>query len=287
MKLKDGDKVGIVACSNAQPAANRTHVEKLLETLRQAGLDPVCSPYIFEKSRFFSGTAQEKARALMDFYSDNGTKAIFDISGGDLANEVLEYLDYQVLKDNAKPFFGYSDVTAVINAIYKETGHPGYLYQIRNLIYDFRIEQLSRFKDSLFQDGRALFDFDYAFLQGSRMEGVVVGGNIRCFLKLAGTPYLPDFSEKLLFLESYSGDADRMVSLLNQYRQMGVFDKINGIILGSFTKMEEAEEKPEIGDLVKEVVRNEAMPIVKTREIGHGPDSRAIVIGMPLTLEAN
>lgn len=287
MKLKAGDKVGIVACSNAQPAANRTHVEKLLETLRQAGLDPVCSPYIFEKSRFFSGTAQEKARALMNFYSDNGIKAIFDLSGGDLANEVLEYLDYQVLKDNAKPFFGYSDVTAVINAIYKENGHPGYLYQIRNLIYDFRIEQLSRFKDSLFQDGRALFDFDYAFLQGSRMEGVVVGGNIRCFLKLAGTPYLPDFSEKLLFLESYSGGADRMVSLLNQYRQMGVFDKINGIILGSFTKMEEAEEKPEIGDLVKEVVRNEAMPIVKTREIGHGPDSRAIVIGMPLTLEAN
>ena len=44
MKLKDGDKVGIVACSNAQPAANRTHVEKLLETLRQAGLDPVGSP---------------------------------------------------------------------------------------------------------------------------------------------------------------------------------------------------------------------------------------------------
>lgn len=287
MKLKAGDKVGIVACSNAQPAANRTHVEKLLETLRQAGLDPVCSPYIFEKSRFFSGTAQEKARALMDFYSDNTIKAIFDLSGGDLANEVLEYLDYQVLKDNAKPFFGYSDVTAVINAIYKETDHPGTLYQIRNLIYDFRIEQLSRFKDSLFQGGRALFDFDYAFLQGSRMEGVVVGGNIRCFLKLAGTPYLPDFSEKLLFLESYSGGADRMVSLLNQYRQMGVFDKINGIILGSFTKMEEAEEKPEIGDLVKEVVRNDAMPIVKTRQIGHGPDSRAIVIGMPLTLEAN
>lgn len=287
MKLKAGDKVGIVACSNAQPAANRTHVEKLLKTLRQAGLNPVCSPYIFEKSRFFSGTAQEKARALMDFYNDNTIRAIFDLSGGDLANEVLEYLDYQVLKDNAKPFFGYSDVTAVINAIYKETGYPGYLYQIRNLIYDFRIEQLSRFKESLFQEGGALFDFDYEFLQGSRMEGVVVGGNIRCFLKLAGTPYLPDFSEKLLFLESYSGGADRMVSLLNQYRQMGVFDKINGIILGSFTKMEEAEEKPEIGDIIKEVVRNEAMPIVKTREIGHGPDSRAIVIGMPLTLKAD
>ena len=123
------------------------------------------------------------------------------------------------------------------------------------------------------------------FCKGSRMEGVVVGGNIRCFLKLAGTPYC-GFSENA-FLESYSGGADRMVSLLNQYRQMGVFDKINGIILGSFTKMEEAEEKPEIGDIIKEVVRNEAMPIVKTREIGHGPDSRAIVIGMPLTLKAD
>ena len=89
MKLKAGDKVGIVACSNAQPAANRTHVEKLLKTLRQAGLNPVCSPYIFEKSRFFSGTAQEKARALMDFYIDNTIRAVFALSGGDLANEVL------------------------------------------------------------------------------------------------------------------------------------------------------------------------------------------------------
>lgn len=285
MKLKSGDKVGIVACSNAQPAANRTHVEKLLETLRQTGLEPVCSPCIFEKSRFFSGTAREKAHALMDLYADPEIKAVFDLSGGDLANEVLEYLDYQLLKENSKPFFGYSDVTAVLNAIYKETGESGYLYQIRNLIYDCRVEQLNRFKASMFRDETALFDFDCRFIQGDRMEGIVVGGNIRCFLKLAGTPYMPDFSDKLLLLESYSGGADKMVSLLNQYRQMGVFDKINGIILGTFTKMEESEDKPRIEDLVKYVVQNEDMPIAKTQQIGHGPDSRAIIIGSPLVLE--
>ena len=280
MKLKAGDKVGIVACSNAQPAANRTHVEKLLETLRQAGLDPVCSPYIFEKSRFFSGTAQEKARALMNFYSDNGIKAIFDLSGGDLANEVLEYLDYQVLKDNAKPFFGYSDVTAVINAIYKETGHPGYLYQIRNLIYDFRIEQLSRFKDSLFQDGRALFDFDYAFLQGSRMEGVVVGGNIRCFLKLAGTPYMPSFQGKLLFLESRSGSAALMASFFSQMKQMGVFQKIAGLLLGTFTELEKNGQTQELLRVVRQAAGTK-LPVAKTRAVGHGEDSRCLIIGRP------
>ena len=93
--FKNGDKVGIVCCSNGQ---KRTYVDKIKlfeNTLINIGLQPMFSDYIYEQDNIFSGTAKERAKALMDFYKDDEIKAIFDISGGDIANGVLPYLDYE------------------------------------------------------------------------------------------------------------------------------------------------------------------------------------------------
>lgn len=84
------------------------------------------------------------------------------------------------------------------------------------------------------------------------MEGIVVGGNIRCLLKLAGTPYWPDMREKILLLESFGGKLPQMVTYLSQLNQMGVFKKVNGILLGTFTKMEEDNCQPDMAQLVLE-----------------------------------
>ena len=69
------------------------------------------------------------------------------------------------------------------------------------------------------------------------MEGILLGGNLRCFLKLAGTPYFPDLDGKLLFLESLGGGPELIASLLAQLSQLGVFQKIAGLLLGTFTEL--------------------------------------------------
>jgi muramoyltetrapeptide carboxypeptidase LdcA involved in peptidoglycan recycling len=227
----------------------------------------------------FSGKPEERANALLEFYADNEIKAIFDISGGDVANEILEYLDFDLIKKNTKPFFGYSDLTTIINTLYTKTGAVSYLYQIRNLIYDCKETQIERFVNSLFYEKKDLFDIDYSFIQGNSMEGIVIGGNIRCFLKLAGTPYLPNFQNKILFLEAFSGDAALMTTFFNQLKQMGVFSQINGILLGTFTKMEELNIEPTVQSILKSVINNEKLPIAKTNDIGHGTNSKCIAIG--------
>ena len=111
------------------------------------------------------------------------------------------------------------------------------------------------------------------------MEGVVVGGNLRCLLKLAGTEYMPDFTDKIISLESLGGDVPKMATYLTQYKQLGVFKKVKGIILGSYTEMEREKYSPTIEEITKEVVSNPNMPIIKTTEIGHGKDSKCIIIG--------
>ena len=73
-----------------------------------------------------------------------------------------------------------------------------------------------------------LNNFSFHFLRGTRMEGTVLGGNIRCLLKLAGTQYWPDFTGKLLFLECNGGEVPQIVAYLNQLSQLGVFVRYPG-----------------------------------------------------------
>ena len=283
--LKKGDHIGIVACSNGQPLANNTKIESLLLQLKNLNLNPICSEYIYEVNSPFNGSAKDKGKAFMNLYKNHEVKAIFDISGGDLANEVLDYLDYNYIAQNPKPVFGYSDLTTVLNAIYAQTNNPVYLYQIRNLIYSHSENQKSNFINSLFNDKNDLFDFSYKFIQGKKIEGTVVGGNIRCLLKLAGTKYMPDFTDKVLFLESMGGEAGLMSAFLNQLKQMGAFYKIQGLILGTFSKMQENNISPTIEELVVKIINNPDLPIAKTEEIGHRANSKCIVIGKNIILK--
>ena len=279
------DKVAIVGCSNAQLKTAKPNIDKLVEVLKSMGLQPVCSDYIYEKYSVFSGTGKERAESLMKFYLDDSIKAIFDISGGNVANEVLEYLDFEIIKKNPKPFFGYSDLTTIINAIYSKTEIPSFLYQVRNLIYDYSEEQIENFRSTILENKNDLLNINYKFLQGDFLSGTVIGGNIRCFLKLAGTPYMPSFKGKVLLLESLGGEVALMTTYLNQLKQMGAFNEVKGIILGTFTEMEEKQAKPTIEQLVVDIVNNKELPIVKTEDIGHGSNSKAIVIGGEIKLQ--
>jgi len=282
--LKCGDKVAIVCCSNGQKRAYKEKIDYLEQTLKDMGLQPVFSDYIYEKEDVFSGSAQERADALMNFYKDDEIKGIFDISGGDVANGILPYLDYEIIAKSEKWFWGYSDLTTIINAIYAKTGKSSVLYQIRNLIYGNRAQQLSDFQNTVMQNGNALFQFNYKFIQKNNMQGIVVGGNLRCFLNLAGTEYMPNLEGKILLLESYGGTAAKIETYLCQLQQIGAFGKVAGILLGTFTEMEQENCLPTVETLVKKIV-GEDVPIAVTRDIGHGTNSKAILIGRELCLE--
>lgn len=277
-KISPGDKIGIVCCSNGWEKRKEPKLRRLEEILLGMGLVPVLSPYLFEGESVESGSAAERAQALMDFYRDDSIKAVFDISGGDIANGILTYLNYEVIADSDKQFWGYSDLTTVINAIYTKTGKVSALYQICNLLYEHDKRQQEDFRNAVFGKGEALFSFPYEFYQGSAMEGIVVGGNVRCFLKLAGTAYFPELKDKILLLESLGGTAPQMLTYFSQLQQLGAFEQASGILLGTFTQMERERCSPDVWTLLRRFVGAE-VPVAKTAFIGHGTDARAIMVG--------
>ena len=275
--FKAGDKVALVAMSNPLRREDEGRIAQLMQKLKDMGLHPVLGDVIYEIT-----TGKERAKVLMDFYRDEEVKAIFDISGGDITNGVLPYLNYEEISRSDKVFWGYSDLTTLVNAVYTKTGKASVLYQIRNIISEEHGErQTMEFQQMFFQESADLFQVDYEFVQGNELRGIVVGGNIRCFLKLAGTPYMPDLTGKILLLEARSGLEMQVETYMSQLSQMGVFEKVSGVLLGTFTKLEAIKGMPRQEEILKKYVR-EDLPVAVTRNIGHGTDSKAVWIGKEL-----
>ncbi|MBO6108781.1 MAG: LD-carboxypeptidase [Eubacterium sp.] len=276
-------KAGIVACSDAVKKEHKKYSDELVGFLRSIGITPLLSSCIYKKNgSIFSGTSKEKADQLMRMFSDPEMEEIYDISGGDMANELLDDLDYERIAASKAVLWGYSDLTAVLNAIYTMTGKKSVLYQVRFLTSFGGSGDIQRQR---FQNREELFSPSFELVRGDSMRGVVVGGNIRCFLKLAGTRYFPELEGKLLLLEAHSGEVPQMITYLSQLRQLGAFDKVNGIILGTFMSMERGNCVPDITALVKKYIHPQT-PVALTSEIGHGDDSKAIMIGKEIKISS-
>lgn len=274
------NKVAIVACSNGQEKEYESQNNELVEILKSNGKDVVLSNCLYAKRGVFQGTPKERADELMRMFEDPDVSEIYDISGVDIANQLLPYIDFDSVAKSKAVFWGYSDLTTIINAIYTLTGKESVLYQVKNMVWGDATEvQRNRFFNR-----EELFHPRFSFYQGDSMEGVVVGGNIRCFLKLAGTKYFPDLQGKILFLESLGGLQAQMAAYLAWLQQLGAFEKVNGILLGNFREMEKAGCEPEIVELVKDYA-GPGLPIAKTGEIGHKNDSKAIVIGKQIEMK--
>ena len=265
--VKGMKKIGLVCCSNGIDRKQENDLKKLEHELYQLHIDVQWSPFIYQDKSIKSASAQDRANIINQMNQDDSIDAIMDISGGDIANEILEYLDYTCLK---KPFWGYSDLTTVINAIYSQTKRESVLFQIRHLVDNpLQIDRIQN---------KTLFDIDYQILQGKAIQGIVVGGNIRCLLKLVGTPYFPDMKEKILLLEAYSGDEAKIITYFNQLKQMGVFQQINGLLLGTYTQYFQKQTIIDLFELIKEYLP-EDLTVVYSPDIGHSINAKAIMIG--------
>ena len=276
MILNRNDKIALAVCSNGKNIEGKDRIEKLEDILVEMGLEPVFTKYIYKDRFGRAAKAEVRAEELMSFYKNKEIKAIFDISGGDIANEVLDYLDYDVIKRNYKPFFGYSDLTTVLNALGSQTNEANYLYQILNIIESEEIR--AGFENTFMKNKQTLLEIKWKFLQGSSVEGEVIGGNIRCFLKLAGTRYFPEVENKVLFIEGLGTSIEGLATHLAQLKQIGVFYKISGLLIGTFTKIEKEFSVEELFKLVQDYIPS-SLPVAKIQEIGHAKNSKALKIG--------
>lgn len=286
MLLSKGDSVGLISCSNGLKDTEATHtlVSAFTQFLkREYGLYVVSSASVHVDA--LAGTTHPpafRADCLMELYRNDRVKAIFDLSGGDLANEILPFLDFNTIKQHPKPYFGYSDNTVIINALQRRTGIRNYLYNPKVLVSSEAPFQKEAFDEMLYSnavDMAAYLELGGPPDREPPMDVCYLGGNLRCLLKLAGTAYWPDFQNTIIVLESAGGQYEQMRSGLAQLEQLGVLAQVQGMILGQFTALSKNRQREAFIQDCKKYADTYAVPLWTTAFIGHDDLSKPIPIG--------
>ena len=270
-------KAALVGCSNPLKDVYRPVVDQLVKILEDRGLEVEVSEYLTDDTLISRG--EKRARELESFFLDPEMGHIFDISGGDLANTVLGHLDLDTIKNSQAVFYGYSDLTTILTALAKN-GNQAVNFQLRNCLVNKDLLKRGYFDRLLAgkDQTKELDELEVAFVRGSEMAGPVYGGNLRCLLKLAGTPYWPDFTGSILLLEAYRGRPELVASLLEQCRETGIFNQISGVLLGTFSELGKLKESRLPEEILLDLLPAN-LAIAKTEFIGHRPDAKAIRLG--------
>ncbi len=218
-------RVYLVALSN--PISDRTKYERLVAIFAQAGIELELSRYLEQDLPPMTKAADFNKAVRSGRYA-----WIADVSGGDLANLVLPYLDYEAYAHSRTIYCAFSDGTCIVNALAVKAQRRALLFPLWNQV---SMQQAIR----IFQ-GQPL-DMPVQSLNGPvpwPKHARLAGGNIRCFLKLAGTPYMPCCKGGYLVLESMSADWNAFRSMSAHLSQAGAFQELQGIVLGRFNVLE-------------------------------------------------
>lgn len=180
-------------------------------------------------------TPQEKAAQFNEAVSCGKYDWILDVSGGDFANTCLPWIDFEAWKKSRTQYAGFSDCTTIVNALAK-TGKKALLFGMWLQDDPDWLEGWRRF----LSDPQSAWQLQIVDGYGrpAVLEEPFGGGNIRCLMKLAGTPWQPDFHGKTLFLESSGCRFGPFVSFIAQMVQCGLFDGVKNVVLGHFNAME-------------------------------------------------
>ncbi len=264
-KLKPGDEVRVIAPSRSMVILGEDCKELATRRLEELGLKVTFGKYVYEADEdYLIASREHRAEDLNDAFRDPNVKAILTVIGGFNSNQILDLIDYEAIKQNPKIFCGFSDITVLSEAIYAKTGvvtYSGPHYSSFGMLKGFEYE-LEYFKKMFFEEGEIairsseewsddlwfLDQENREFIKNDGMfvinegetEGEMLGGNLCTLNLLQGTEYMPDISDKILFLED-DGSADKIFMVtfdrdLQSLVHTPEFKTVKGIVLGRAQK---------------------------------------------------
>lgn len=277
-KLRQGDEIRVIAPSGSLSIVYNEIYERALFYLKSQGFKITFSKNCREKDEFYSSAIKSRIDDIHEAFSDKNVKLVITCIGGFNANQILKYIDYDLIKANPKILCGYSDVTALLNAVYAKTGlvtYHGPHFSSFGFTEEQQYTQKSFFEcvmnDETFSIVPSKTAEKYYIIQEGICEGEIIGGNLCTFNLLQGTPYMPTLQDKILFIEEdnivgkyFVYEFDRnLQSLLQVYGA----DSIKGIVFGRFDESCKLDEN-KIKKIIKDKV-SPNIPVVFGADFGH------------------
>lgn len=289
-KLSPNSTIGIVALSSSLLELEKIKIGS--EYLEKLGYNIVLPKQIYQNIHFFPGTAQERGKALTDLFNDDSIDMIMALKGGFGGLQALPHIDYKIIKKNPKIFVGFSDVTSVQNAIYKETNLI--CFQGPMLTSNFAeannyLEETSTSLFSLLNGERKELINNFNTLlnpkSSEKVTGTLLGGNFITFMTLMGTKYQPDLKNSILFFEDIDEKTYSIDRALSQLLLNDQIKEVKAFIFGDFNDCNRRNSyELDLDDLIKERLGHLKIPIVMGVRSGHCSPMISLPIGAEISI---
>ena len=296
-KLKKDDEIRVIAPSRSMKILRKDCIELATKRLEEEGFKVTFAEHVMDSfdDEYNCAKIEDRVKDLEAAFRDKNVKAILTVIGGYNSNQLLQYINYDVIKENPKILCGYSDITILLDSIYAKTGLITYYgphfssFGMRNG-FDYTLEYFRKMfmnsedkidiqpaekwsNDSWFkeQEKRTFIQNEgYLVINEGEAEGEIVGGNLCTLNLLQGTEYMPDLENKILFLEDDGlvGKAFLMEFDRDLQSLLHTIKKVQGIVIGRAEKNCEMTEDKWI-KLIKNKIELNGIPVIANVDFGH------------------
>lgn len=298
-RLKLGDTIGVV--SPASPSTNRSEIPRAKEYLEALGYNVVIGEHVNDSRGFTAASEEDRAADINTMFADSDIDAIFVTQGGYGSGQIIRLLDYDNIRRHPKIFTGFSDITSLHLAIrrYSDvlTFHsPG--------MSRFNTEELSDYTSEYFF--KALTSTDpigdiplanpkkwLYRIAGGVAEGEIIGGNLSLICSAMGTPYEPDFEDKIMFFEEVDTEPWIADGYLSQLRNAGKFDGLRGILIAECRNCTPCSLMPgffcdfSFEDVMEYYLSELGIPVLYGLPLGHTVNMATLPLGVKCRLDAD
>lgn len=293
-KLEPKDTIGLICPAFKNPDSSST--DRAIAYLTNKGYRVKVGETCYASEGYLAGNDQLRAQDVETMFLDEEVKAIICMRGGYGASRMVDLIDYEKIKNHPKTFVGYSDITVLLNAIYRKAKVP----TVHGMVgFAFGTEKFTGESENDFwkfmnenQKGRILKDpFDHAkTLVGGSCSGELIGGNLSLLATTIASDYGADFTDKILFIEEVEEEPYKLDRYFSALRLSGKLEKVKGFVFGYFTECEPAEKRKGTQtylDLIKEYFAHYQKPIIYDFPTGHSHPFINLPIGVEVNLDAD
>jgi len=295
-RLRRGDVIGLITPGSYISDAS---LEKAVSNLESLGFRVKPGKNIRERYGFVAGTDEQRLSDLHAMFEDNQVSGIWCARGGYGCSRLLPDLDYKLIKTHPKVLIGYSDITALIQAIQLKTGLVGFhgpvaASDMTTYTVHYFSEVVMEGRSPLVITGPEVSDSATAdpvsyVIRPGQSRGILAGGNLSLLAALSGTPYALDARDKIVFVEEVGEAPYRIDRMLTQLKQSGGMAAASGLVFGTFADCEaaDAENSLSLRQTLEGQVAPLGIPADYGHAIGHISNLCTLPVGIMASLDAD
>lgn len=298
-RLRPGDTVGLVAPASA--TFQQVELDIARESLEALGLKVKVGRHIMDRHGSLGGQDEDRAADINRFFADDSVKAVLPTRGGWGTSRLLPLLDYDVIRRNPKILMGYSDITALLNGIHARTGLVTFhgpngggrwdeysVGLVKRVLFDAEAVTFDNPKGTNDRNVLTQIENRIRTITPGKATGRLLGGNLTVLTAILGSPYVPDFTNAILFLEDVGEDWYRVDRMMTSLKLAGILAKVRGVIFGTCSECGPGEGfasfTPE--EIFADHLAPLGVPAWQGAMIGHAQPQWTLPVGAMVTIDA-